>query len=92
MAYVVIRSDGVMTNSFSYRGGDAVEVFLTEMEQEEERIRDDLEQPAAMSLSREEEQQFQDATTCWICDKPLLDRVRDHDHVSGDFRGAAHQV
>ena len=25
---------------------------------------------------------------CWICDKVLdEDRVRDHDHISGDFRG-----
>jgi hypothetical protein len=35
------------------------------------------------------------ATTCYICDKPFDDRksdykVRDHDHISGAYRGAAH--
>ena len=44
-----------------------------------------------MNLSRDEELAFQRAEDCHICDKPLgADRVRDHDHLSGDYRGAAH--
>ena len=41
----------------------------------------------------EEEQQFQSSNTCWICEK-LIDnddgKVRDHCHITGKFRGAAH--
>ena len=41
----------------------------------------------------EEEEQFQSSNTCWICEK-LIDnddeKVRDHCHVTGKFRGAAH--
>ena len=34
---------------------------------------------------------FQNAQDCHICEKPLgADRVRDHDHMTGEFRGAAH--
>ena len=36
---------------------------------------------------------FQNAIDCYICDKPLdKDRVRDHCHTSGTFRGAAHNA
>ena len=71
-----------------------MEEFLRQLEEEEERIKEDLEQPAAMSLSPEEEQQFQETVNCWICMRLDIDpnnpRVRDHDHITGDFRGAAH--
>ena len=44
-------------------------------------------------MSEEEEQQFQLRKTCWICKKLIDDddeKVRDHCHVPGKFRGAAH--
>ena len=40
----------------------------------------------------EEEHLFQQSNSCWIC-KKLIDneeKVRDHCHVTGKFRGAAH--
>ena len=41
----------------------------------------------------EEEHLFQESNNCWIC-KKLIDNddknVRDHCHVTGKFRGAAH--
>ena len=44
-------------------------------------------------IMSEEEEQFQSSNTCWIC-KKLIDhdneKVRDHCHVTGKFRGAAH--
>ena len=44
-------------------------------------------------MSIEEEELFQKANKCWICDKlfeVVDEKVRDHCHVSGKFRGAAH--
>ena len=41
----------------------------------------------------EEEEQFQSSNTCQICEKVIDDdneKVRDHCHVTGNFRGAAH--
>ena len=41
----------------------------------------------------EEEEQFQSSNTCWICEKLIDDddeEVRDHCHITGKFRGAAH--
>ena len=44
-------------------------------------------------MSEEEEEQFQSSSICWICEK-LIDNddkiVRDHCHITGKFRGAAH--
>ena len=45
-------------------------------------------------MTEEEEHLFQQSNSCWIC-KKLIDndeeKVRDHCHVTGKFRGAAHK-
>ena len=42
-------------------------------------------------IMSEEEEQFQSSNTCWICEKLIDDeKVRDHCHMTGKFRGAAH--
>ena len=39
----------------------------------------------------EEEEQFQSSSTCYICKKLIEDeKVRDHSHITGKFRGAVH--
>ena len=46
-----------------------------------------------LTMTEEEEHLFQQSNCCWIC-KKLIDndeeKVRDHCHVTGKFRGAAH--
>ena len=60
---------------------------------------DTLFRPLAMHLTTEEDASFRAATRCWICakekykdeknkDEPL---VRDHCHITGKYRGAAHR-
>ena len=44
-------------------------------------------------MREEEEEQFQSSNSYWICEKLIDDddkKVRDHCHVTGKFRGAAH--
>ena len=44
-------------------------------------------------MSEKEQEQFQSNNICWICKKLIDDddeKVRDHCHVTGKFRGAAH--
>ena len=42
-------------------------------------------------IMTEEEEQFQSSNTCWIYEKLIYDeKVRDHCHIIGKFRGAAH--
>ena len=51
-----------------------------------------------MIFGEEESEQFNKATKCWICNKELvsdgvkIDKVRDHFHFTGRFRGAAHRI
>ena len=44
-------------------------------------------------MSAEDEERFQLINKCWICDK-LFDvgdnRVRDHSHITGKYRGSVH--
>ena len=42
---------------------------------------------------KRKEEQFQSSNICWICEKLIDDddeKVRDHCHVTGKFRGVAH--
>ena len=44
-----------------------------------------------MVITPTQEQDFRNAVTCHICGDELgADRVRDHDHLTGEYRGAAH--
>ena len=45
-------------------------------------------------MTKDDEEKFQKAEECHICDKKYTDkdiRVRDHCHITGKYRGSAHQ-
>ena len=47
--------------------------------------------PKQLFLSKEEQESFDKETSCNICNKALRkDKVRDHCHFTGHYRGAAH--
>ena len=51
-------------------------------------------QPQPIEFAKEEREQFTAATHCFICDKVFekqKDKVRDHCHFTGKYRGAAHK-
>ena len=49
--------------------------------------------PKDMIITRHDELVYDNSTNCHICNEELGDdRVRDHCHLSGKFRGAAHEV
>ena len=44
-------------------------------------------------ISEEDKKRFQSSNKCWICNKLFTDedkKVRDHDHITGKYRGSAH--
>ena len=47
--------------------------------------------PKLLRLTQEEQKSFEKEVTCHICSKELkTDKVRDHCHFTGQYRGAAH--
>ena len=88
---VVSEVEAYDTAPVVYRGENAVDKFLDHLLHEEKRIKEILEHVVPMSINRNEEQAFQRATHCHICGDVLdSDRVRDHCHLTGKYRGVAH--
>ena len=77
-----------------YRGEDAAERSVRDLQQEAKQSRKEyITTPKPMLFSRTDSQSFTKATTCHICAKPLGDdRIRDHCHITGSYRGAAHSA
>lgn len=77
----------------SYRGPDCVQVFLKELRGDIIRINKILRSNTPMlPLSNNEIEKHNSATVCHICDGYFFldDKVHDHDHITGRYRGAAH--
>ena len=69
---------------------DAEDVFVKWLEEDVKKIANI--KPKEMVIMEEEEKQFNKASDCWICGEKLGndDKVRDHCHYTGRYRGAAH--
>ena len=87
-------------------GRDCAEQFLDHILEDAQRVRAWLAAPEPQPILKAiEKRQFDDAASCHICVKPLYlfdfqigmpdaelidGKVADHDHITGKFRGAAH--
>ena len=70
-----------------------MERFMDALLDEVADIQNQLKNPLPLNMTQQNEADFRDAQVCHVCDKPLgADRVRDHDHLTGRYRGAAHNV
>ena len=71
-AYKVVRSDGEVTGSKVYRGENAVGTFLSDIQQEEEKIRETLSAPKPIKMTWKDWESFKNAADCHICNKSLI--------------------
>ena len=68
---------------------DAMDVFISWLEEDVKAIANI--EPKEMIFTEENKEQFNKASDCWICEETLgNDRVRDHCHFTGRYRGPAH--
>ena len=71
-SYMVVRSDGEVTGLKVYRGENAVGTFLSDILQEEEKIRESLATPKPIVMTYEDWESLKKATDCHICNKSLI--------------------
>ena len=70
---------------------DVAQIFVNMLEEDVKSIYKRFGKPKKMIFGTKEREEFDEATECWICHGELgLDRVRDHCHLTGIYRGAAH--
>ena len=79
-----------------YRGEKAVYKFMENILEEVKYCKRVMKKyfNKPLRMTEENEQEFKKATTCHICDKKYTEKdiqVRDHCHITGKFRGSAHQ-
>ena len=79
-----------------HRGENAVHKFMENMLEEVNWCKSIMKKHfnKPLEMTKENEIDFQKATKCHICDQQYTDkdiRVRDHCHITGEFRGSAHQ-
>ena len=79
-----------------HRGENAIHKFMENMLEEvnwcKSKMKKHFNKP--LKMTKEDEKDFQKAVKCHICDQQYTDkdiRVRDHCHITGKFRGSAHQ-
>ena len=75
----------------TYTGEDAMQKFIEWLEEDVKNIANIPSKK--MIFGKKEEIDFNNATKCWLCKGELgEDKVRDHCHYTGRYRGAAHNV
>ena len=91
-AYKVVGlNDELSKDPVVYRGDEVADVFVDHMLKEQEKIDLIYKNPKPLNMSVEDWRAFNSAKDCHICHKELGDdRVRDHCHITGKFRAAAH--
>lgn len=90
--YICCSHDSNLNKYVSYRGPDCEKVFIEYLISDIEKINDKLSFKKPMTpLSPMEEENYKNASKCHICGHFLFgDKVRDHDHITSQYRGAAH--
>ncbi|XP_063537662.1 uncharacterized protein LOC134747016 isoform X1 [Cydia strobilella] len=89
--YVVCSVDSAYNRYVTYRGFDCVDKFVDLIYKDIAEIKKILDANTPMQFNPSDEISFNSATRCHICNNFLFsDKVRDHCHISGCYRGAAH--
>ena len=94
MCYKVVSTDpDYYSAPRLFRGKDCIVQFLDTLKHDISKIKEHLKRTLEMNLTEEENATFLASTKCHICgdgEKSNDPFVRDHCHLTGRFRGAAH--
>lgn len=88
---LVSRYEGYDETFWLYRGADAVDRFIEKLLEIEDYVVDKYQNYKKMEVTPEELARHRATKDCWLCGGNLRgDKVMDHDHFSGRYRGASH--
>ena len=93
---MIARSDGQTFGPYTYRGEDAVYVFLRYLLNHEIEMREDMANKRPLVMTNKDWQKYRNATECHICNKSLykdlyLDSMEVYDPDSGKYCVQSHR-
>ena len=92
--YFMCTFDSSKNELKTFEGLDCVKKMIIDMYNKNLECLGEMKVNTAMKLSKEDEYDSENSTCCSICKHPFEEgdiRCRDHDHRTGNYRGATHQ-
>jgi hypothetical protein len=96
--YIKCNYDDSLSKFEHYRGPNSGQIFIERLESDTKNIYNQYLKPVIdmIPLTQSEKESFKNTCTCHICGKLFLFfgdvKVRDHCHLTGKYRGAAHST
>lgn len=93
--YLKNQYDDTKSSYHAKRGPTCIAWFIDQLYEISKMVYDALEEPMPMEYTADDAKRFREADQCHICGRKytLADkRVRDHSHMTGKYRGSAHQA
>lgn len=89
---LIIDRDKHVIYKKTYSGENCISIFLNTLIEIEKQLAPTFQINSPLAMSRQDQINYDNASICHICEKPLSqnDKVRDHNHFNGQFLGAAH--
>jgi hypothetical protein len=89
--YLVCKHDPSQNVLKVFVGENCVRDMMIYLDKLSYKLIDRMKHNEKMIMTKEDEEDFRNSLCCHICEEPLGDdKVRDHCHATGKFRGAAH--
>lgn len=98
--FVKCAFDDQLSKYETYRGVNVIDVFMERLENDVRRIYDKFLKDVRpmIPLLPQQVKAYNDSQSCYICDLPFditnpnLRKVKDHCHISGEYRGSSHSI
>ena len=97
-SYIIVDKNKKIIHKRSYSGPDPINHMLSSLlTAYDEKILPLYQDQRELKMTEEDEQKFSESMNCHICgddhltENGTFDKVRDHDHYTGEFVGSAHQ-
>ena len=94
--YFVCTFDSSRNELFTFVGDNCLKEMSDMLFNLADKCVDEMKVNQRMIMTSDDDDNFKNASCCFLCNEPFIDevkalsKVRDHDHLTGKYRGAAH--